>query len=119
MRDDRELTRWADLERRIGQIEKLINLQAQVDQGEPFARAVAYMPGILALEHLDGRRRRQSRPSWWHDLPVRQAVIAHHRQMTITRAVALLKEEFGERRAPSKSSLGRFWKALDEVRAAQ
>lgn len=116
---DERATRWARMERRIEQLEKALKLQAKVEEGEAFARAVAYMPNVLMLDHPDGRRRKQARPRWWYDLPVREAVIAHHRQMTLYRALELLRQEFGNARIPSRSSLARFWLTLDEVRAAQ
>lgn len=110
-------TRWSQMERRISQIEKAIGLQGKVETPD-FARALAYMPNVLFLDHDDGRRRKQSRPRWWYDLPVREAVIEHHRQMTIDHAIYLVRKEFGKARAPSRSSLARFWLTLDAVRAA-
>ena len=110
-------TRWAQMERRVRQIEKALALQ-DVAETPAFARALAYLPNILFLDHDDGRRRRQSRPRWWFDLPVREAAIGHHRQMTLDQATALLIAEFGKSRAPSRSSLARFWLTLDAVRAA-
>lgn len=109
-------SRWASMEKRIAQLERMITFQGKVET-PAFARALAYAPNILFLDHDDGRRRRQSRPKWWYDLPVREAVIEHHRQMTIDKALASLVTEFGRARAPSRSSLHRFWMTLDLVRA--
>ena len=80
---------------------------------------------LVAQDHRDavdytllpnGRRRVQRFPKFWHDVPVRTAVIARHRRMTIAQAVAEIAREFGPERAPSKSALQRVWKALDGTR---
>lgn len=108
---------WSLMEQRIKRLEKLMAMQDKVET-EAFARAVAYAPTILFLDGPNGKRKQQRRPRWWHDREVREACIASHRQMTIDIAVASLEATFGKPRAPSRSSLGRFWKVLDEVRAA-
>jgi hypothetical protein len=79
---------------------------------------MAYAPTILYLDKADGSRKRQARPRWWYDLEVRAAAIEHHRQMPIAVAVAVIRNFHGKERAPSRSSLARFWLQLDEVRAA-
>lgn len=108
---------WSLMEQRIKRLEKLMAMQDKVET-EAFARAVAYVPTILYLEGPDGKRKRQHRPRWWYDREVREGVIACHRQMTIGIATESLKAKFGKDRAPSRSSIGRFWVTLDEVRAA-
>jgi hypothetical protein len=108
-------SRWAKMERRLRQLEKLVAAQPIIDS-PAYARAVAYAPTVLFLQSADGRRRRQRRPRWWGDIAVRGAVIEYHRQMTIDEALLNMQHRFGDR-APSRSSLGRFWRQLDENRA--
>lgn len=109
--------RWAKNSRRFKRLRDAVSMQDLV-QAEKFAHALAYVPTILFLEHDDGRRRKQRRPRWWGDMPVRSALVALHRQMTIDDAIIILEAEFGPERAPSRSSLGRFWRSLDDMRAA-
>jgi hypothetical protein len=92
-------------------------LQGKVDT-PAYTRALAYAPTILFLDKADGTRKRQARPRWWYDLEVRSAIIEHHRQMPVRVAVEVIRNIYGRERAPSSSSLGRFWQQLDEVRAA-
>lgn len=108
---------WAKMEQRIKRLERMLEMQAKVET-EAFASAVAYAPTILYLDGANGKRKKQTRPRWWYDREVREAVIASHRQMTIDIAVASLAAQFGKDRGPSRSSLGRFWLVLDEVRSA-
>jgi hypothetical protein len=61
-----------------------------------------------------GPGRRMRWPSWYQDKPVLEAVVASHRQAEIDRVLADLQERFGAR-APSRSSLGRFWLRLDSM----
>lgn len=115
--NDRDL-RWAKMDQRLERIERLLAVHERTST-PAFAKALAYAPTILFLEHEDGRARRmQRRPKWWHDQEIRAAVVATHRQMTIDEALTSIRAEFGKDRAPSRSSLGRFWQILDEVRAA-
>lgn len=107
---------WALADKRARQVTTLTELQDLMG-GEQFARALARMPNVLYLDRGDGRRRHQRRPKWWSDLPVRSAIIDLHRQTTLDEAVELLLVKFGEVRAPSRSSLGRFWLQLDLVGA--
>ena len=109
---------WARLEKRIAYLERLIQAQALVESPE-YARAITYAPSVFRLEKPDGRRRNQRYPKFWHDMPVRAAVIALHRQMTIHQAVKTLGAEFGAERAPSKSTLHRVWQQLDQVRGVK
>ena len=51
-------------------------------------------------------------PRWYHDKEVLTAVVQTHRQATLERVQERLKANFGWR-APSKSSLHRFWLRLD------
>ena len=107
---------WEAMERRLSQLENLIRMLA-VTESREFARAVTHSPSIFTLLRPDGTVRVQSRFRWWGDVQVREAIIRHHRQMTIDRAVATISEECGSDRAPSRSSLGRFWKMLDQNRS--
>lgn len=108
---------WEAMEKRIKRLEKLMQMQDRVET-RAFASAVAYAPSILYLDQANGKRKKQRRPRWWYDREVREAVIATHRQMTIDIAAETLKNQFGKGRAPTRSSIGRFWMVLDEVRAA-
>lgn len=108
---------WEAMETRIKRLEKLMHMQDRVET-RAFASAIAYAPSILYLDQANGQRKKQRRPRWWYDRDVREAVIATHRQMTIDIAAETLKDQFGKGRAPTRSSIGRFWMVLDEVRAA-
>lgn len=55
------------------------------------------------------------RPKWWWDLPVREFATSLHGTMTQAAALALCIEEFGKERAPSRSSLNRYWIKLDSA----
>lgn len=108
---------WAKMAQRNARLRDAAAAQALVDD-ERFTRVIGYVPTVLFLQHADGRRRKQTRPRWWHDLEVRREIIAMHRQMPMHIAVQSLAAQFGKARAPSRSSIGRFWQVLDEVRAA-
>jgi hypothetical protein len=95
--------RLADLERRVGALEAAGNINPGALGSE--LSAARSMP---VLDH--GRR-----PSWWGDAEVARFVTSLHRGVEIGRAVALCREIFGADRAPSRSSLARYWKKLDEL----
>ncbi|EQB31518.1 hypothetical protein M529_14465 [Sphingobium ummariense RL-3] len=79
-------------------------------------QALPRSPTVFRYTDAQGNVRRQRYSKWHHDEPVMAAVVALHRRMTISDAVAKLQEQFGISRAPSRSSLGRFWKeALDPL----
>jgi transposase len=61
-----------------------------------------------------GSGNRMRWPSWYHDKPVLEAVLRTHRQAELDRVVEELQERFGTR-APTRSSLGRFWQRLDAM----
>lgn len=70
---------------------------------------LAQIPHLLASM----RHRKIVRfPRWFHDKDVLAAVVRTHRQAELNRVVDLLKANFGYR-APSRSSLARFWLRLD------
>lgn len=58
------------------------------------------------------------RPNWWGDLEVRTLLTTAHRQTTIAVARGLLLKRFGPDRAPSASSIHRYWQVLDALHAA-
>lgn len=92
---------WVRMERRIEQLEKLVSSQRLVLSQE-YATAVAYAPAVMAKTRPDGTPvLRQSRPKFWADVEVRQALIARHRQMQIDQAVQEVADEFGQERTPS------------------
>lgn len=57
-------------------------------------------------------------PKFWSDAPVRKAIIAAHREMTIDELRAQLAAEFGPTRVPPRSSIHRLWQRIDQ-RAAK
>ncbi|MFC0686437.1 hypothetical protein [Novosphingobium clariflavum] len=100
------------LERRIDILERAAGTRALVESPQ-YAAAVTYTPAIFRYRNDAGDRRKMRFPDWWGDQPVRAAVLLRHRQMTIDQAIRELREEFGDR-APSRSSLGRFWRNYDK-----
>lgn len=58
-------------------------------------------------------------PRFFRDKEVPEAVIRTHRQATIDQVQEWLAEKFGPIRAPSRSSLHRFWKQLDGLYGAR
>lgn len=108
--------RWELLNKRIDQLERLITSQAMIETPD-FAKAATYAPPVFRLIE-NGRVRSQRYSPYWQDTDVRKMIIALHRQMTLSDAVAVIAEEFGPERAPSKSSLHRLWKQLDMMRSA-
>lgn len=58
-------------------------------------------------------------PGFWSDRPVREAVIAAHREMSINELIARLTAQFGADRAPSRSAIHRAWQQLDKFKAAE
>lgn len=113
---DKNNDTWRLAATRARQIDTLTGLKKLLESDD-FARASAHMPNILYLDRGDGQRRVQRRPIWWHDLPVRQMVFSLHRQCTIDQARALMIEQFGKHRVPSRSSLGRAWHQFDLITA--
>ncbi|MCW5723479.1 MAG: hypothetical protein KIS81_00810 [Maricaulaceae bacterium] len=102
----------ARLESRIAALEALgQRLEALMENPLPAARALTHSEAVF------GHLRLQRRPAWWHDAEVRGAILSRHRQMTLDRCRAEIATAFGESRAPSRSSIHRFWKALDLLKA--
>lgn len=58
---------------------------------------------------------RRRHPSWWGDIEVRAFSTSMYRQATLDQVRDMARQAFGEDRAPSKSSLHRYWKHLDEI----
>lgn len=108
----------ATMERRICHLERLLGAQ-EMAETTPYARAITYAPPVFRLHHADGRLRGQRYSPYWHDLAIREAIIARHRQMSIAQAVTEIAAEFGAARAPSKSALHRLWKLLDQTRGVK
>ncbi|MEL7681109.1 hypothetical protein AAG602_08075 [Citromicrobium bathyomarinum] len=109
--------RWAMLEKRLDQLERLITSQAMVETPE-FTKAAAYAPPVFRLIRGDGKLRGQRYSRYWLDHEVRALMISLHRQLTLSDAVAAIAEEVGPERTPSKSALQRIWKQLDKARSA-
>lgn len=112
-----EEARWAALEKRIEQLEKLLASHAMTES-PAFIEAATFLPSVFRLINAAGELRSQHYSKYWHDLEVRAMVIALHRQVTIKDAVAAIAAEVGADRAPSKSALQRMWKQLDHMRGA-
>jgi hypothetical protein len=90
----------SDVVARLELLERAAALHPVRDDAR-FAMALAHMP-VKKSHHY---------PAFWSDLPLREMAIRTHRQMTGKQAIALMQSELG--RAPSKSSLARFWLWLD------
>ncbi|PZR82567.1 MAG: hypothetical protein DI537_36470 [Stutzerimonas stutzeri] len=84
--------------------------QLIVQMGEEVT-AVAKEPAVPALPILGHGRR----PSWWQDTEVAVLVTRLHRQVELRQAISLCQERFGWGRAPSMSSLHRYWTKLDAL----
>lgn len=93
----------ADLVARMELLERAVGVNHARDDPQ-FALAIAHMPGSKAKRRY---------PDFWSDLPIRRALIAAHRQMSIPEIMVRLAEEHG--RCPSKSAIHRFWMWLDEI----
>ncbi|WP_152664039.1 helix-turn-helix domain-containing protein [Sphingomonas sp. SRS2] len=59
------------------------------------------------------------KPHFWPDQEVRRALISWHREMPVRRLQEMLAAQFGPGRVPPKSSIHRFWIALDQFWRAQ
>lgn len=103
--------------RTIAELEERVErLEAAVAAGRPDR-----VSGELALfgpTWPDGRKRTQRFPRYWHDVPVREAVLELHRKMTIDAAFAELVKRFGRDRSPSRTALHRVWQRIDEAKVA-
>lgn len=88
-----------------GEARQLIALLGEEAAARASENAAQTMP---VLSH--GRR-----PSWWQDTEVAVFATRLHRLVEIGQAVELCRERFGIERAPSKSSLHRYWMKLDRV----
>ncbi len=68
---------------------------------------------VLRVTHLpiwkNGRR-----PSWWHDIEVREFLTTSHRQMSLLEAERIGAGRFGTR-CPKKSSIHTYWQRLDKA----
>jgi len=61
-----------------------------------------------AVEWPSGRR-----PSWWGDIEVRSFLTSMIRQATLDQVCDMARQRFGEDRTPSRSSLNRYWRRLE------
>lgn len=100
----------AELEERVARIEAAIAAGRPDNAGEELA--------LFGPTWPDGRKRTQRFPKYWHDRPVREAVIRLHRTMTIDQAFDELVSRFGHDRSPSRTALHRVWQRIDEAKAA-
>jgi hypothetical protein len=101
----------------------IAELEERVERIEAAIAAVRpdWASGELALfgpTWPDGRKRTLRFPRYWHDVPVRKAVLELHRKMTIDAAFAELVKRFGRDRSPSRTALHRVWQRIDEANAA-
>jgi len=102
------MTAIAELEERMERLELAVAAGRPNDAGEELA--------LFGPTWPDGRRRAQHFPKYWHDTPVREAVIAQHRRMTIDDAFAELVSRFGRDRSPSRTAIHRVWQRIDEAK---
>ena len=103
------MARVADLEERVVRLEQAISTGRPGNAGKELA--------LFGPTWPDGRKRTQRFPKYWHDAPVREAVLGLHRTMTIDQALAELVSRFGCDRCPSRTALHRVWQRIDEVKA--
>lgn len=101
------------IEARLGALESAgLRLDAVAQEPRGVALALTYAVDIWAGQV------RTTRPKFWADVEVRGLVMTTHRQMTVDRARAVIVERCGEERAPSRTSLHRFWMRLDKMKSA-
>ncbi|ALL14296.1 hypothetical protein [Caulobacter henricii] len=103
-------------------VEILQRLEARLNALESTGRQMQSVaddpvPTVLALTHASELWNTGRRPAWWHDLDVRHIALTSLRQMSLDQAIALIVEKLGADRAPSRSSLHRFWQRLDRLKA--
>lgn len=101
------------IETRLNALESAgTRLDAMAQDPRRIALALTYAVDIWAGQV------RTTRPWFWADVEVRGLVMTTHRQMTVDRARAVIVERCGEDRAPSRTSLHRFWMRLDKLKSA-
>ena len=101
------------IETRLNALESAgARLDAMAQDPRRIALALTYAVDIWAGQV------RTTRPWFWADVEVRGLVMTTHRQMTVDRARAVIVERCGEDRAPSRTSLHRFWMRLDKLKSA-
>jgi hypothetical protein len=96
--------------------ERLERLELAIAAGRP--NGASERLALFGPTWPDGRKRTQRFPKYWHDVPVREAVIRLHRTMTIDQAFDELVSRFGHDRSPSRTALHRVWQRIDEAMAA-
>lgn len=101
------------LEARLSALEATGRQLMQVT-ADPAASAAAL---THAVDVWDGQSK-QRRPAFWSDVAVRGLVLTTHRQMTVDEAHALIVDQMGPERTPSRSAIHRFWQRLDRLRGA-
>jgi hypothetical protein len=104
------MTAIAELEERLERLERAIAAGRPNGTSDELA--------LFGPTWPDGRKRTQRFPKYWHDVSVREAVIALHRRMTIEEAFTELVARFGHARSPSRTALHRVWQRIDEAKAA-
>ncbi|MGH7027831.1 hypothetical protein [Brevundimonas sp.] len=95
---------WERMSHRLGHAKVAMDFNGEA-RPEALVRSVSRLP-IWQTGH---------RPRWWSDADVRTCVILMHRQMQLDQVVAVITERYGEERAPSRSSIHRFWLRLDAL----
>jgi hypothetical protein len=103
------MTAIAELEERLERLEQAVAAGRPDIASEELA--------VFGPTWPDGRKRTQRFPKYWHDVPVREAVLELHRNMTIDDAFAELVKRFGRDRSPSRTALHRVWQRIDEAKA--
>lgn len=101
------------IEARLDALESAgLRLDAVAQEPRGVALALTYAVDIWAGQV------RTTRPKFWADVEVRGLVMTTHRQMTVDGARAVIVERCGEERAPSRTSLHRFWIRLDKLKSS-
>lgn len=80
---------------------------------EQWQRRVLAILGLVGTRLPVGEFGR--RPKFFDDLPVREHLIALHRETTVAKAVQSCRSRFGAERSPSRSAIARFWLYLDHL----
>jgi hypothetical protein len=101
------------IEARLDALESAgLRLDAVAQEPRGVALALTYAVDIWAGQV------RMTRPKFWADVEVRGLVLTTHRQMTVDGARAVIVTRCGKERAPSRTSLHRFWMRLDKLKSA-
>lgn len=97
-------------------VEPIARRQALLEQASRHNSAIVPHSFAAAVPHLMPPRKCRRFPDFHGDFPVRERVIALHRQTTLKITRETLVREFGPERAPSISAIQRYWAVLDGIK---